>query len=323
MLFLQSFPKKTTVSAIIYLAVHFAIIFLFNAYCLANVDQRNDGTVRTVPTMDLPPLQKSLFWILENRPATKLGFLGLQDNPEQLDIMLIKLYLENGISPYWVTEYGPRPKAFTLLSVLARAEEEGLDPARYRIDDIAKSLHSKETEKLARLDIMLTLAMGLYITDMREGRVVSCLLDPKLFAAARDKEVDILSIIQDGLTAPDLIYFLQMQAPQHADYYSLKKLLAAYRQLEAKGGWPKIPEGPTLKPGMLDERLELMAKRLFISGDLPNLPDPVPTLAPIPPFLSVSMQPQLPPPIYDERLIKAVKRFQYRYNLEQDGAVGK
>jgi len=74
--------------------------------------------------------------------------------------------------------------------------------------------------------------------------------------------------------------------------------------MAADGGWPRIPEGPTLKPGNSDERLPVLARRLIISGDLALRAD-VDKLT-----------------IYDESLQKAVRHFQERHALDTDAVIG-
>ena len=248
-------------------------------------------------------LQQNLNQVLENSPVTTLGLTELQGIPSEIDQILLSLYLKNNSHPYWVTKNGPTQKAAALLSVLNIAAEDGLNPDDYRLIDIHNLWGSRKPEDLVRLDVMLTMAMGAYVTDMREGRAVTCLLDPKLFAAARDQKVDIIEVIQQGLSAPDLVQFLQQQAPQHQGYQSLKKALAHYRKLRTQNGWPVIPAGQVLKPGMQDSRLDLLIRRLTITGDL--------------------KQPHSPAGTYDGQLVEAVKFFQKRYNLEQDGIIGK
>lgn len=262
-----------------------------------------DQPVRAASPDSQDRLQQSLTQLLENNPTTTLGFTTIQADPSAVDRVLLSLYLKDNIRPYWVNTYGPYQKAEALLSVLNTAEEDGLNPDHYRLIDIHNLWESKKSEDLARLDVMLTLAMGAYVTDMREGRAVTCLLDPKLFAAARDQKVDIIEVIRQGLSAPDLVQFLQQQAPQHFGYQSLKKILVKYRKLEARGDWPEIPAGKVLKPGMQDDRINLLVKRLTISGDLKTTVTPSKT--------------------YDDQMVEAIKHFQYRYNLEQDGIIGK
>ncbi|MBW1749139.1 MAG: L,D-transpeptidase family protein [Deltaproteobacteria bacterium] len=261
-------------------------------------------TVQPLPATDgQEKLQQSLNQVLENSPVTTLGFTELQGIPSEIDKILLSLYLKNNSHPYWVTRNGPTQKAAALLSVLNIAAEDGLNPDDYRLTDIHNLWRSNKPEDLARLDVMLTVAMGAFVTDMREGRAVTCLLDPKLFAAARDQKVDIIAVIQKGLSAPDLVQYLQQQAPQHQGYQSLKKVLADYRKLRSQDGWPLIPAGKVLKPGMQDNRLDPLIRRLTITGDL--------------------KQPFSPTGTYDGQLVEAVKHFQKRYNLEQDGIIGK
>jgi murein L,D-transpeptidase YcbB/YkuD len=316
-----------------------------------------EHSVSSIPSPAMPPLQKNLFRILGNSPSAKLGFASRQDIPERLDIVVLNLYMANNISPFWVTKYGPNLKAYALTSILRRAKEEGLEPDQYRVAALTNLLHSRKTGDLARLDIMLTLAMVSYITDIRQGHAVTCMLDPRLFSAARNKRSDIQDVFQQGLTAPDLFYFLKTQAPQHKEYQSLKILLAEYRKLASRGGWPEIPTGETLRPGMTDPRLSPLAERLFITGDLTDfsivppprliaartgreLPGPLTVPQRTIPAIGLSGPLLLPPSLrplrtvsvvilphrrisYTGKLVKAVKRFQFRYNLDQDGIVGK
>ena len=209
-------------------------------------------------------LQQNLQQVLENSPATTLGFIDLQTLPDEVNRMLLATYQENENQPYWVTEQGPGQKAEALVSVLQSSEEDGLDPEQYRLKNIEKLWKSAAPHDLAALDVMLTLALGNYVADMREGQAVTCLLDPKLFAAARDKKVNISEVIKQALAAPDIIRFLQNQAPQHHGYQSLKKVLARYKDLKKQGGWPAIPAGKVLKPGMHDQRLPLIVKLHYI-----------------------------------------------------------
>ncbi len=250
------------------------------------------------------PINSQIRKLLADKPTATLGFTTIKIDPVAVDLTLSDLYEKNSYQPYWVTEQGSGTKADSLLSVLTGSAEEGLEPALYHIAELGSIWQNRDPESLARLDLMLTLAMAAYVSDMREGRAISCLLDPKLFAAARDKEVNLKDVVHQGLKTPDLVQFLQMQAPMHSQYQSLKKTLADYRKLAAEGGWPEIPEGKTLKPGMTDERLPLLIKRLSITGDLNPVPETVPLT-------------------YDDQLVEAVKHFQYRYNLEQDGVIGK
>lgn len=92
-------------------------------------------------------------------------------------------------------------------------------------------------------------------------------------------------------------------------------LLAAherYRAIVAAGGWPTVPEGPTLVPGEPadPERLTALAERLAAEGDLVGW------------FGRRGQTAPAEEPIFDAALAEAVRRFQERHGLEVDGKVG-
>ncbi|CAK8722141.1 MAG: Murein L,D-transpeptidase YcbB/YkuD [Candidatus Electronema aureum] len=318
MRFFRLFQAKTTAQAghiILCLALHCTAAFFCSLTGQAQTIGQEQCLPQSPPVLpDLPPsglspLQQSLYWLLKSKPTARFGFTGLQDDPAQMDALLTELYMDCGIIPRWVTEYGPDQKrVHDLLEVLEKAGEEGLVPARYRPADIVALLPARDRESLARLDILLTLAMSSYINDMRKGRAASSRFDPNLLAAVRDSGGDVPQMIKEGLISSNLKQFLAMQAPQHQAYFALKKLLAEYRRIEAAGGWPQIPTGKKLEPGMADERLGLLAQRLLITGDLPSS--------------SATDIQQKTFEMYDDELVKAVKHFQTRYNLEHDGIIG-
>lgn len=317
---------------------------------VAHIDVESADTVRTIPAADMLPLQRKLFRLFENTPSLTLSFTIHQTAHKGLDDLLYHFYEENDFFPYWVTEYGPTSKAHILISVLRRVDEEGLDLERYSLGEITALLVSRETNNLARLDLMLTLALYHYIGDMMEGAVATSLLDPRLFSAARSTAANRPAMLHNAVRTPDLRQFLKKLSPQHYEYQSLKKVLARYRTLAAQGGWPKISPGQTLRKGMTDPRVSVLAERLFLTGDLKDFAViPPPPLIALPrPFPGPVSEPQyvnkqdslrellLPPAWcfvpsalpeyslqYNTALLQAVKHFQKRYNLEQDGVPGK
>ena len=93
--------------------------------------------------------------------------------------------------------------------------------------------------------------------------------------------------------------------PSPSPYYRrLQAQLQWHRNLADTGGWPKVPGGPTIRPGSVDPRLAILASRLVVSGDLADS-DAV---------VSASY--------YDEILQDAVRHFQARHGLEVDALIG-
>jgi len=89
----------------------------------------------------------------------------------------------------------------------------------------------------------------------------------------------------------------------HRQYEQLEMALERYRRIMETGGWPAIPEGPTIRPGSLDPRITALARRLRASGDLEGDGQE---------FLG-----------YDDVLQAAVLRFQSRHGLDPDALVGR
>ena len=240
--------------------------------------------------------------LLELGPATYLKISVHGKTAADIDKRLTDLYHTNGLQPFWIGNDKPGPRGADILAVLQDAESHGLDPADYFVDKIRRYWESSDTAGLMRLDILLTLGMMRYVADQQEGRMEPREVDPELFASARDAEVDWDALRQMALEAPDMKAFLEQQAPPYPQYPELRKKLAEYRTLAAKGGWPSIPEGKVLKPGMEDQRVKTVRKRLAVTGEL----DPKHTDS----------------AVLDTELEEAVKRFQRRHNLKPDGVVG-
>ncbi|MCI5130229.1 MAG: hypothetical protein D3904_01615, partial [Candidatus Electrothrix sp. EH2] len=185
-------------------------VFLLCSFSSASTyrDQETENIVRTIPAADMLPLQNNLFQILKNKPSLKISFIIHHQASEVLDVLLFTVYQENNFFPYWVTKSGPTRKARLLLSVLGRADEEGLNPEHYRVRELKGLLAKKESQSLAKLDIMLSAALYLYLGDILEGAAPRCLLQPDIFADARFTVANQWVMLRKAVKAPDLRLFL-------------------------------------------------------------------------------------------------------------------
>ncbi|PQP35733.1 murein L,D-transpeptidase [Desulfobacteraceae bacterium SEEP-SAG9] len=240
---------------------------------------------------------------LELRPAKHLGIEQHGWDADRIDEILSRLYHENGLQPLWIANNGPGERANEIFNALKSSDAHGLNPERYLIDKAEKYWDSKDAVGLVRLDILLSLGLRGYVADMMEGRIEPRKVDPKLFASARDVEIDIQAIRERVLSTTDMSTFLNELIPPFHQYPKLQKALKKYRQIRAKGGWEPIPVGKVLKPYMEDERVSLIRKRLAITADLKSL--------------------DLEGSLYDNDVVEAVKNFQSRHALEIDGVIGK
>jgi murein L,D-transpeptidase YcbB/YkuD len=240
---------------------------------------------------------------LELGPATYLNITAHGKDAATIDSDLSKLYHGNKLQPFWIRDGKPSQRAVEILAALDDAESHGLVPASYFVDKIHEFWDSTDTAGLVKLDLGLTMGMVRYVADQQEGRMEPREIDPKLFAGARDSEVDWGALGITAFAATDMKAYLANQAPSYFQYRELRKTLAEYRALAAKGGWPSVPSGDVLKPGMQDPRVLSVRKRLAVtdplaSGDSDNA-------------------------VFDPALEDAVKRFQAQHNLSADGVIGK
>jgi murein L,D-transpeptidase YcbB/YkuD len=222
---------------------------------------------------------------------------------KQIDRKLNQFYHERDMKPLWVAADGPTGKAGILLTVFVAADTQGLNPNDYYVGQIKRYWDKKDAETLARLELLLTLALGDYAADLVEGRRQPRQIDPDLFATARDNEIDSATLVEQAVAAPDLTAFLEELAPPFLQYRGLRDKLATFRAMAARGGWSQVRLGPVLKPGLKDPRVPDIRRRLSATGECPE-DDPTESTE------------------YDERLVLAVKKFQQHNGLEPDGVLG-
>jgi len=83
---------------------------------------------------------------------------------------------------------------------------------------------------------------------------------------------------------------------------ALENILSRYERIAAGGGWPRVPDGPTLREGDRNDRVLFLKRRLAAAGDMAET--------------------EARGNRFDGPLKEAVLRFQSRHGLEADGLVG-
>ena len=216
-------------------------------------------------------------------------------------------YRGRAMAPLWVGETGLRPRGEEIARLLGLAGADALDPRDYGVPAIealiGAPVSARAPERLAELELRLSLGLVTFAADLGQGRVAPHISDPDLFVFR--EEVDKAAVIAAAAQAEDLPGLLQRYRPQTPRYERLKAALVRYRALAAQGGWAPIAEGPVLKPGMTDPRVPALRRRLALWGDLE--------------IASAAADPEL----YGADLVRAVARMQWRHGLEPDGVVGR
>ena len=226
--------------------------------------------------------------------------LGSQSDDERL-FQIFTFYQDRSFKPIWTRDNGVKTKAKVLLQALKDAGDHGLDPANYSIADIEERIDSDNPEILAELDLLLSVVFVDFAQDLATGRVVPSQINDNVHL--RPTGPGPLSVIDGAEAAEDLGPYIDSLAPKSPRYWRIKDALARYRTIAAAGGWPQVPAGAVLKPGMSDPRIPALRQRMAAEDDLAEGSD-------------------LQATTYDDGLKAAVERFQERHGLTPDGVIG-
>jgi murein L,D-transpeptidase YcbB/YkuD len=237
------------------------------------------------------PAAQALKVLLAAQPKTG-SFLEKRDRAA-----LAEFYAERDYQPVWIVNGVYTPQARAVMQRIAAAEEDGLDPAAYRLPPAAIGATTPAGAEIsASVDLVLSQAALLYARQAYAGRV-----DP----ASISKLITIKPLLPDPIevlatvsSASDGAAAIASFNPQHEGYLRLKKALAEARATETGPSLARVPEGKSMKLGLTDPRVPLLRARLEV---------PAPSEA---------------PEVYDEALAQAVKSFQSSKGLKADGIAG-
>jgi murein L,D-transpeptidase YcbB/YkuD len=234
------------------------------------------------------------------------GQLSIDDVDIASGELLAEFYERRDYVPAWTDH----KKVAELLLAIRSTERDGLDPSDYHLDDVLEIQSAIATgqidtaAEIADADLILTDSLIRLGYHQRFGKVNPYSLDPNWNFRRELNGRNPATAIQEAIDADSLVAYLEKVFPRGWVYTQLRDGLARYREISANGGWPDIPDGPTLRPGAADPRLATLMRRLAISGDM----DDMQTFAPV--------------TEYDEALQDGVRHFQERHGLDADAIIG-
>jgi murein L,D-transpeptidase YcbB/YkuD len=209
-----------------------------------------------------------------------------------------------------------RPWAPDIVARLEAAAADGLEPTDYGAAALRAALNRLGTAPpatTARFDTALLAALLQFLSDLRCGRVQP----QQLHQAYRVPAVtgfDPPAAVRAALQAGALDEAWRAATPPLPMVAALRDALARCRALAADAAWqqplPPLPAAARrgaaqkLEPGAAWEGAGRLAQQLAAWGDLPALPNPLPQ--------------QL-----DAPLTEALRAFQRRHGLQDDGVLGR
>ena len=225
-----------------------------------------------------------------------------------------RLYRSYGQGPLWFGENGLLDdRAAALIDALINVHEDALRVERYPLNMLARSLTAVKDaqaltpQQIGEADVLLTASYAALGEDLLTGQVDPDAVSDDWHVDPQEEAVD--SALVRTLRENPLDAAIKKMRPQDADYAALQRELARYRQLAARGDWPKVPEGRALKPGENDSaaRMNALRGRLRAEGYLPAPQEG---------------QAAQGGGSYDAQLAGAVAAFQNRHGIVSDSVLG-
>jgi murein L,D-transpeptidase YcbB/YkuD len=240
----------------------------------------------------------------ELRQDVSSGHLATLKWPDFSDYqpLVNSFYSQRSFAPAWIANGGPTPQARQLIDAFNGSDAKGLNPEDYdqsRWSDRLKAIGSSPAAT-AQFDLAMTVCAMRYISDLRIGRV-----NPRHFDFGIDvdqKKYDLPQFLAGQIvSAGDVGTVLASVEPQSDEYRRAEAALQKYMALAAKPAPPALPSvAAPVSPGGSYPGAAQLAARLQMLGDLDG---------------SGASQSQT----YDARLAQAVKSFQLRHDLPNDG----
>jgi murein L,D-transpeptidase YcbB/YkuD len=218
---------------------------------------------------------------------------------------LVEFYSTPDQRLLWVDEKGVTERGKSVMAEIAAADDYGLRASDYALPqaDGFNASDPQATDWLADAEIKISYAVLDYADDARGGRIrpqrLSENLDPSLVLPKPTEVIESIAIRSDPAA------YLRSFQPDQPQFEALRQKLIELRGGHADESNPAvvIPDGPVLRPGIVDEQVALLRKRLDIAADNAG---------------GTASDPNN----FDDSVREAVRRFQLAHGVAPDGIVG-
>ena len=264
----------------------------------------------TPPPPELGVMKRNLSVLIDAGTLNDLRWRNFSDYRNQVR----DFYQPSDYALAWVTGNQPTAQARAMIQLLQNADKKGLRPDDYdasrwadRLAQLAQTTPQANLDESARFDLALTVCAMRYISDLHSGRINPKYFDFGLKVNRRlYKVADFLRT--QVLNANDVPQTLEQVEPSFPAYRRTEAALEHYLQLEKQGDGSAIAipaSKKPIKPGEAYDGISPLAERLRLLGDLPQD-------AKIPADSRT----------YEGAVVEAVKQFQRRHGLTDDGSLG-
>jgi murein L,D-transpeptidase YcbB/YkuD len=242
------------------------------------------------------------------------GFVSADKEGTRLWQQTRRFYEKRSFAPAWIEGRSPSRHMHALIGALRSADSEGIDPELYGVGVLEQRRKAAASGFLSRkgfdppqgaaMDTWLTYLYLKYASDLADGLSDLAHADPAWQIGT--EPFDALAHLEQALQDHRIAESLAALTPTDDEYRALRKALADYRAIAARGGWPTLPASLKLKRGQSAPAVRTLALRLAASGDFQGEGPGDRKVA-----------------AYGADLENAVKHFQRRHGLSDDGVVGR
>jgi len=226
------------------------------------------------------------------------GSLLVGGEAVQAEPLLLAVYEARGFQPLWEED-----AVASLVRAITAVREDGLDPEDYHVSALRAAAGDRRNPAgAAELDILCTDALLRVGRDLRYGKTEP--LGPASerrdgWASGNAEAVEELVALAASGRVEEALATLR---PRHFAYTGMRSALSELRWIQMRGGWEPVPPGPLMRRDSVDDRVPLLRARLALEGDYTG------------PAEDTSR-------VYDAALEAAVRSFQHRHGLNEDGLV--
>lgn len=226
---------------------------------------------------------------------------------------LDNLYKMTGYQLVWLGHASAEKNIAEVLNLFETAAVNGLKPSNYDPEILqqklpsALKLESDDFKQLALYDTALSISLLRFLHDLHYGRVSPQGINFKL-KLRQKKLTDLPALIKDNVAKGTIHQLPSLVEPKLKQYQKLKQALANYRRLAGESQPIKLVINKSLHPGDQFPQIENLRRFLVFLGDLSKQQNE-----------TGAKQSNL----YKGEMVQAVKKFQHRHGLADDGILGK
>jgi murein L,D-transpeptidase YcbB/YkuD len=231
------------------------------------------------------------------------SFFTRYDSLRSYETDLDTFYKTRNYAFAWLNENGSLTELATHLHMrLENLPEEGLNitlPYKHKLDSLINVSSTQTLEQKSETELLLTSLYFFFAQKVWGGLEESAI--QKVNWLMPRKKLSYTGLL-DSILKPGARP--NVKEPLYRQYNLLKEYLKKYKALPPDNITVSLPDNKPIRPGDASPMIVKLRKKLFLLGDLTNAKD-------------------TSSPTYDSTtLLPAVKRFQRRHGMKEDGIAG-